>query len=130
MLLFRSYHGVTRKGSAGKARAIPADQKSGAQDGPMPLRLLSKMPTWKIHQYRALGKQGVQVQKVGGVKQDPNDDDFDSLVRNVGMEGMEEDHDLEPAEGEGPHRGIAMQVFNKNEPSKNSDTVYEPFRAV
>ncbi|KAH8819810.1 SUR7/PalI family-domain-containing protein [Xylogone sp. PMI_703] len=129
MLLFRSHHGASR--NSGRRRGIP-DQKApeGANSGPRALRMLKRVQTWKMNDYRQIGKQGVSVQKVGGIKADPNDDDFDPLVREFGMEGIDEDPELEPAHGEGPHRGIAMQVFNKNEATKNTESVYEPYRAT
>ncbi|RFU31320.1 hypothetical protein B7463_g5004, partial [Scytalidium lignicola] len=134
MLLFRSHHGASRNGGRrGKSRAVEGEKGVEGEDpAPRKLRLLSRMPTWKMHEYRQIGKQqqAVQVQKVGGIRAGANDDDFDSLVRNVGMEGVDEEPDMEPSHGEGPHRGISMQVFNKNEPSKNIDAVYEPYRGA
>ena len=57
------------------------------------------------------------------------EDDFDPLVKNVGMEGEEDEHDLGPIDDAAPHRGIAMQVL-RNEPRRDADTAYEPFREL
>lgn len=129
ILSFRSYRAASR--SRGK-RTGPPDQKSEPESepgAPRQLRLLERIPTWKIHKYRQLGKQGVQVQKVGAVKQGATDEDFDSLVNNVGMEDMEDDDDGDPTHIERPLRGIRMQVL-RNDQSNNTDVMYEPFRGA
>lgn len=103
------------------------DLKVEAEQGPRSHRLLNRIPTWKIHEYRQINRKGVQVQNVGGTRNGGAEEDFDPLVRNVGMEGAEDEHDLGPIDHEAPHRGIAMQVF-RNGPQRNADTMYEPFR--
>jgi hypothetical protein len=105
---------------------VARDLKAEAEQGSRSHRLLSRIPTWKIHEYRQINKKGVQVQNVG-TRDGGAEEDFDPLVRNVGMEGAEEEHDLGPIDNEAPHRGIAMQVF-RNEPQRTTDTMYEPFR--
>lgn len=69
------------------------------------------------------------MQKVGAVKQGATDEDFDSLVNNVGMEDMEDDDDGDPTHIERPLRGIRMQVL-RNDQSNNTDVMYEPFRGA
>ena len=66
------------------------------------------------------------MQNVGGAH-GGSDEDFDPLVRNVGMEGGDDEVDLSPSHTEGATRGIPMQAFKKG-PTKNPDTMYEPFR--
>jgi hypothetical protein len=124
ILLYRSQH-LASGGRGG--RGALQDLKSEAERGPRSHRLLNRIPTWKIHEYRQINKKGVKVQNVGGARNTGAEDDFDPLVRNVGMEGAEDEHDMGPIDNEAPHRGIAMQVF-RNEPQRNVDTIYEPFR--
>jgi hypothetical protein len=85
------------------------------------------MPTWKIHKYTQINRRGVQVQNVGGAREGGPEDDFNPLLRDIGIEGAEDAHALEPVDNEGPQRAIEIQAF-KNERQRNVDTMYEPFR--
>lgn len=104
-----------------------SDAKVAPTNGPRPLGLLNRIPTWKMTGYSQVAKGGVQAQSVG-VRDRGADEDFDPLVRDIGAEGDDET-DLEPAHHTvSLQRGIAMQVFNPAPPQKNASTMYEPFR--
>ena len=119
ILLFRSHQ-------AAKSQGMNNPKGEAAMGGTRALRMLNKIPTWKNQPYSQIKKEGVRVQNVDGAHGGA-DDDFDPLVRSVGMEGAEDEVDLEESHTEGPHRAIPMQVF-KMGPQRDADTAYEPFR--